>query len=75
MLLFQFAKLARDLVIPGGMRVGGGQQQEGGATEMIDSSVPPGGGPTQLDDDELEDGLCWTFVENISYSIFCVIIC
>lgn len=58
--LFQFAKLSRDLVIPGGMRT---KQPVGGVTEITDiSEITQGadvGGATQLDDDELEGGLCW----------------
>ncbi|KAL4234965.1 hypothetical protein ACF0H5_006606 [Mactra antiquata] len=53
-----FAKLARALVIPGGMRVGGGQKQMGGLSQINDLSDPAGGGPTQLDDEELDEGLC-----------------
>lgn len=62
--MFQFAKLARSLEIPGGMRVGNTSQ---GIVipDVADLSGTASGGenttpaaPTQLDDDELEGGLC-----------------
>lgn len=54
-----FAKLSRDLVIPGGMRTG---NKGGGVSEF--HNIPPVteggnvGGAIELDDDELEGGLC-----------------
>ncbi|XP_053402609.1 gamma-soluble NSF attachment protein-like [Mercenaria mercenaria] len=55
-----FAKLSKSLVIPGGMRIS--KQGGGGVTEMIDNSQTAGGGAgggaIQLDEDELEGGLC-----------------
>ena len=53
----QFAKLARDLDIPGGMRVASSGQPEA-APEGVSGGGAEGGAPTQLDDDELEGGLC-----------------
>ena len=56
--MFQFAKLARDLVIPCGMkqnRQGGGSSRK---VEPQEEGVASGGnGPTQLDDEELEGGI------------------
>lgn len=55
-----FAKLARDLVIPGGVR----KNKQGGAGASSERVEPQevgeaagGNGPTQLDDEELEGGL------------------
>ncbi|XP_052817101.1 gamma-soluble NSF attachment protein-like [Mya arenaria] len=56
-----FNKLARGLEIPGGMRVGGAG---GGAPNVTDSlgggthQAAPLTAPAQLDDDEMEEGLC-----------------
>ena len=59
--LFQFAKLARDLVIPGGMRTKQRQNTSGvnseNAVTQEGGGASGGGGPTQLDDEELEGGL------------------
>ena len=61
---FQFAKLARDLVIPGGMRTRTRQEASGGGTERVEPQEVGGAtggasganGPIQLDDEELEEG-------------------
>ena len=57
---FQFAKLARDLVIPGGMRTKTRQEASGGGTERVEPQEVGGAsganGPIQLDDEELEEG-------------------
>lgn len=57
----QFAKLARDLVIPGGMRNKTRQEVMPTSNEKMEpqeGDVASGGnGPIQLDDEELEGGL------------------
>lgn len=58
----QFAKLARSLEIPGGMRVGKASEDSSTpqltATSGATGEPPDARAPTQLDDEELEGGLC-----------------
>ena len=61
--VLQFAKLARDLVIPGG----GGNKSRQTTSETTNENAEPqeggmasgGNGPIQLDDEEFEEGLSW----------------